>query len=305
MASLVPVVLGFGSGEASAIKASLITCGGLVGGSNAPLHVDAFNWTVRPVSKTNSSIENEVKMPSLDDFDLRPLTGLDAELSDARLDGVIEKIRDHYGLAHIAYVCPAFRGRSIAHPFIALTYSEAWVEHYQAEGYHFIDPVTFVGARSVLPFDWAFLPRFEARVRNLFGEAHEAGVGSQGLTVPVRGPARGLWALFTVTSYDSDAQWEARRSELSRDMAHVAHYVHQHAFELHGEGSSANSSIFAFTEIEALQWIAEGAEIEEIACAMGTAAEAVKAYLDSARYKLQALNRSHAIRKAIRAGLIV
>jgi DNA-binding CsgD family transcriptional regulator len=37
---------------------------------------------------------------------------------------------------------------------------------------------------------------------------------------------------------------------------------------------------------------------------MRISAETVKAHLDSARYKLQALNRVHAVTKAIRAGLI-
>lgn len=55
-------------------------------------------------------------------------------------------------------------------------------------------------------------------------------------------------------------------------------------------------------EIEALQWAAEGASVEEIGVAMGIASETVKAHLDSARYKLQALNRTHAIAKALRAG---
>jgi DNA-binding CsgD family transcriptional regulator len=129
----------------------------------------------------------------------------------------------------------------------------------------------------------------EKKVRRLFDDAREAGIGTQGLTIPVRGPVNGLWALFSVTSFDSDAQWEARRHELMRDMVHLAHFVHQKAYDLH----------------RVAEEIALGSLTRrEIAAAMRIASETVKAHLDSARYKLQALNRTHAIAKALRAGLI-
>jgi DNA-binding CsgD family transcriptional regulator len=124
------------------------------------------------------------------------------------------------------------------------------------------------------------------------------------LAIPVRGPVNGLWALFSVTSFDSDAQWEARRHELMRDMVHVAHFVHQKAYDMHGAVEEIALGSLTRREIEALQWAAEGASVEEIAAAMRIASETVKAHLDSARYKLQALNRTHAIAKALRAGPI-
>jgi DNA-binding CsgD family transcriptional regulator len=245
-----------------------------------------------------------MELRSLETIDPGRLLRLEADLSDTRIDAVIEYLRGRYSLANIAYVCPGFRGRSIKDPFLALTYSDAWVEHYLGEGYHCIDPVMSFGARSVLPVDWAVLPRLETKVRRLFDDAREAGVGVQGLTIPVRGPVNGLWALFNVTSYDSDGEWAARRHELMRDMVHVAHFVHQKAYDLHGAGEEIDLGALTRREIEALQWAAEGATVEEIGVAMRIANETVKAHLDSARYKLRALNRTHAIAKALRAGLI-
>lgn len=243
-------------------------------------------------------------MRSLETIDPSRLLRLEMDLSDRNLDDVIESIRSAYSLVQIAYVCPGFRGHNINDPFLALTYSNAWVEHYLHEGYHCIDPVMSVGARSVLPIDWAVLPRCEKKVRRLFDDAREAGVGTQGLTIPVRGPVNGLWALFNVTSYDSGAEWAARRHGLMRDMVHVAHFIHQKAYDLHGVAEEIELGAVTKREIEALQWAAEGASIEEIAAAMRISNETVKAHLDSARYKLQALNRTHAITKALRAGLI-
>lgn len=243
-------------------------------------------------------------MSTLDDVDIRTLLNLETDLTDQTLDGFIDFIRRHYELANVAYHCPSFRGRSLADPFLKLTYSEAWLDRYKEQDYIFIDPVFNIGARSVLPVDWARLPRTEKKVQRLFGEAKEAGVGRQGLTIPVRGPTNGLWALFTVTSHESDAAWSGRRHQLVKDLVHVAHYVHQRAYELHAEDAPIDLNAITKREIEALEWSAEGKSIADIAILMRISAETVKAHLDSARFKLQALNRVHAVTKAIRAGLI-
>ncbi|PNG27321.1 helix-turn-helix transcriptional regulator [Methylocella silvestris] len=243
-------------------------------------------------------------MQGLEDVDIRTLLQLETDLSDETLDGFIEYIRHHYGLANIAYLCPSFRGRSVADPFMALTYGEEWVEHYKDEGYGLIDPVHNIGARSVLPLDWARLPRAEKKVQRLFGEAAEAGVGKQGLTIPVRGPTNGLWALFSVTSDESDTEWARRRFELTKDMVHLAHYVHQRAYKLHAKEDELDLNTITKREIEALEWSAEGKSLADISILMRISVETVKAHLDSARYKLCALNRVHAVTKAIRAGLI-
>jgi DNA-binding CsgD family transcriptional regulator len=52
---------------------------------------------------------------------------------------------------------------------------------------------------------------------------------------------------------------------------------------------------------EALEWAGEGKKPTEIASLMRISLETVKAHLDSARYKLRALNRPHAVAKALRA----
>ena len=57
-------------------------------------------------------------------------------------------------------------------------------------------------------------------------------------------------------------------------------------------------------EIEVVEGSAEGSTIEEIAVAMRISATTVRGYLESARFKLGAINRVHAVTKAIRSGLI-
>ena len=57
-------------------------------------------------------------------------------------------------------------------------------------------------------------------------------------------------------------------------------------------------------EVTVLKSLAEGNGLNEITIAMCMSAERVKMHLELARYKLQALNRAHAVAKAFRAGLI-
>jgi LuxR family quorum-sensing system transcriptional regulator SinR len=243
-------------------------------------------------------------MRGLDDIDLGALLQLETNLTDRTLNEFIEIIRNRYSLANVAYVCPGFAERGIADPFLALTYSDAWISHYRQEDCIFIDPVNRVGVGSLLPFDWARLPRENKKVQRLFDEARDGGVGTQGLTIPVRGPANGLWALFNVSSYDSEVDWAIRRHDLMKDMLHVAYYVHRLAVDLHAEEPLAGLDAITKREIEALQWAAAGLKQEEIAISMRIGVETVKVHLESARYKLRALNRVHAVAKAIRAGII-
>jgi DNA-binding CsgD family transcriptional regulator len=138
----------------------------------------------------------------------------------------------------------------------------------------------------------------------MFGEAKEAGVGRHGLTFPVRGPLHGIWALFTATSSESDLEWAGRRYALMRDLALIANYVHQLAYKLHGDEAPVDLAAITKREIEALECAAEGKTVADTAILMRIPDVAVRAHLESARHKLQALNSVHAVTKALREGLI-
>ena len=243
-------------------------------------------------------------MASLDDVDIQTMLQLEGDLTDQTLGGFNEFIRDRYGLANVAYLSPSFPGHSVLDPFASTTYTEAWTEHYRSQKYGTVDPAVLFGARSLLPVDWARLPRADKKVQRLFSEAQDAGIGRQGLTIPVRGPTNSHWALFFATSNESDRDWSSRRFELVRDLVHVAHYVHQRAFQLNVGDVAVDLNAVTRREIEALEWSAEGKTLDDIAVLMRISAETVKSHLDSARFKLQAVNRVHAVSKAIRAGLI-
>jgi DNA-binding CsgD family transcriptional regulator len=229
---------------------------------------------------------------------------LDTAITQQGLAEFITKITEQLGLRNAIYHCPTFPGRTIVNPFLVLTYHDEWVDHYKKSDYVSIDPVFNVGARSVLPVDWSTLQKRDRKVVKMFNEANDAGVGKQGLTIPIRGPENGLWALFSVTTNDTDREWRSRLRELTGEILLLAHFIHQKAYELHGGGEKFDLNAITRRECEALTWTAEGKTVVDIGTLMMISPETVKAHLDSARHKLGALNRVHAVTKAIRAGLV-
>ncbi len=241
--------------------------------------------------------KNGKSVEGLDDVGIETLLQLETDLTGQSLDGFLAFIRRRYALCEVAYYCPSFRGRSLAEPFLALAHDRAPAQS-QAVYKAIFEAAFSGGARSLLPVDWARAPQREQK------SGSPDAPRRQGLTIPVRGPANGVWALFGVTSDESDLKWSERRHELVKDLVHVAHYVHQRACELHAADAPIDLNAITKREIEALELSASGKNPAEISIAMRISLETVKAHLDSARYKLQALNRVHTVTKAIRAGLI-
>ena len=230
----------------------------------------------------------------------------DPALCKPTLDGFVRILRQRYKLANVAYVCAGFCSGNAKDGWVAATtYGDEWAAHYQEQGYARVDPVIASAARSVLPVDWAYLPRTRRKVYRMFEEAREAGIGSQGLTIPVRGPVNGVWGFLTATSFASAEQWQAQNDELARNLFFDAYKIHQLAFTLYGGVVPAHDmSTLSEREIEVLQQIANGAKISDIAVLMGVTANTVKTYLAAIRVKLRAFNSPHAVCIALRAGLI-
>ena len=219
----------------------------------------------------------------------------------ADIDAFLRRIVDVYGLRNVAYC-----GRNIAaatpfKPYLAVTYPAAWVEHYLAQNYFTSDPVLASGYASVLPLDWRGLDRKPPRVRRLFGEASEFGIGRQGLTFPVRGRS-GDSALFTVTGDQPDRDWDALLRSVARDLQILAVHVHQSV--LRANGNLSRHIALSPREIQCLQWVAVGKTVSETATILALSTRTVRFYLDIARHKMGTTNITHAVGCAVGLGLI-
>lgn len=240
-----------------------------------------------------------------DDVDLglfELLAEVDALTESSQIPSLLAKLQRAYGLRSVAYLGAGLKGFPGEDPFLAVTYTHEWVQHYKDQRFVSFDPAVQIGLRRMLPIDWADFDRNDREVRRLFGEAIEFGVGQQGISLPVRG-RHGDRALVSVTSDVSDRDWQHLRLYYLRDFQLLALHMHHAILQLEG-GPLTGTLTLSPRERECLQWIAEGKTYWECATILGLSEHTVRCYLESARHKLGAANNTHAVNKAGKANLL-
>ena len=206
-----------------------------------------------------------------------------------------------YGLKHASYISLNLPTRDRNDPFIIATYSDEWIRHYRDHRYYNHDPVITQGFASILPLSWSEFDLSPIRVRKLFGEARDCGVGRNGTTFPIRG-RHGEQALFSITSDDKDAEWNRKKLAFARDFQLISYPIHR--MVLKTEGIAMPEVKLAPREIECLRLIASGNTQSEAAQLAGLKPNTVRFYLETAREKLEAVNNIHAVAKAMSLNLI-
>ncbi len=221
-------------------------------------------------------------------------------MDDLRL--FISRLLERYGLRHAVYLAVTLPNHIEPNPVLVSTYPEEWAQRYVEQDYLAIDPVIGAAATSLLPFDWSELSHRGIRVKQMFNESQEFGIGQQGLGFPVRGPL-GDHALFTVTSNASASEWQKLRSSYMRDLQLIAHFVHGKVLEFE-RGESVPIKPLSAREREVLGWAARGLNNDQIAFKLNISERVVRAYFESARHKLNCLNRSHVLARAVSLRLV-
>lgn len=225
------------------------------------------------------------------------------ELGDAAdIPSLLARLVDLYGLKSVAYLGSGLTGQPQEEPYLAVTYSPEWVKHYKAARFVDIDPAIQVGLRRMLPIDWTEFDRENEKVRRLFGEAGEFGLGRRGISLPVHG-RQGDRALVSITSDVGDRDWQRLRPRYMRDFQVLALHLHQMILRLAGNQPIEPVNLSP-RERECLLWIAEGKTYWETAVILGLSEHTVRCYLESARHKLGAANNTHAVNKAGKASLL-
>jgi DNA-binding CsgD family transcriptional regulator len=214
---------------------------------------------------------------------------------------LLKLVRDSLGLTNVAYFAQHLPPLTNREPYIEVTYPQAWIEHYKAKKYVEIDPVLRDPMKTIMPTDWSTLPRATPKVRQLFADAEFFGVGHQGLTIPIRGP-RGELAFFSVTMDISDPEWRLFLRAHLPTLQIVAHFYHDRVLEQHG--IKTPHVHLSPRELDVLRWAANGKAVQDTATILRLSSHTVQTYLEMARTKLQALNTSHAVARAISLALI-
>jgi len=226
------------------------------------------------------------------------------ELEQAEgLDGLqiaIVALRDHMKVDHMVYHWVDSAGDQYG----CGTYSDEWVQRYLEQNYLRVDPVIAGCYQRFHPVDWKRLDWSSKAARAFQSEAIAYGVGNQGFSVPIRGP-NGQFALFTVSHSGDDEHW-ARFTELqTRNMILIAHAFNRKALDLEPGRKPDQSQALSPREVDAVTLLAMGYNRAQVAQTLSISEHTVRVYIESARFKLGAMNTTHAVARAMSRGLIV
>jgi DNA-binding CsgD family transcriptional regulator len=231
------------------------------------------------------------------------IDGVETITSVKQLEVYVRGLLEPYGLENAVYHALKVPGHERLNPVLVLTYPTDWVRHYTAEDYFQIDPVVLRARNAVLPVDWDTLDRSPNRVRKLFSEARDAGVGRRGVTFPLRGPS-GDSALFSITSNLSEREWAQLKRSYMRDFQLIANFVHCRVMELIDTNLDLTPIEISARQRECLQWASHGKTNDEIGAILGISERVVRFHLKGCRHKLGAVNRTQAVARAAAMRLI-
>jgi DNA-binding CsgD family transcriptional regulator len=226
------------------------------------------------------------------------LERLDRVADHAALGAAMAELRDAFEVSHVTYHAL----RACGGQWGATTYAPDWVRGYLAQGLDRVDPVVAGCFAGFGPIDWRRLDWTPRPARRLLGEGIAAGLGNQGVSLPIRGPS-GQFAIFTVNHDASDARWARMRGTLVQDMLLVAHYVNARALSLDGAAAGPTRRLSP-REAEVLTQLAAGCSRAQAAERLAISEHTLRAYVESARNKLGAQNTVHAVAHAMARGLI-
>lgn len=218
----------------------------------------------------------------------------------AALQAATEAFRDHFRISHVVYHWVDSAGDQYG----CGTYSDTWRQRYLDQNYLRVDPVIIGCFQRFHPVDWKRLDWSGKNARQFQAEAIEHGVGNQGFSVPIRGP-NGQFALFTVSHTCDDDVWEAFTETHRRDLILIAHVFNQKALDLEPDRTPEQSQSLSPREIDAMTLLAMGYSRAQVADTLAISEHTLRVYIESARFKLGAINTTHAVARALSRGLIV
>lgn len=228
------------------------------------------------------------------------LSCLERASEPAELQVVIFELRDYFRIDHLAYHWVSADGDQYG----CGTYPPDWVAHYLENDCKRIDPVVLGCFRRFHPVDWKRLDWSGKAVRAFAEAARAHGIGAQGYSVPLRGP-NGQFALFTANHECDDDTWRSFTQAHCRELILIAHYFNRKALEFEPSRADAGSTLsLSPREADTLTLLALGYGRAQVAETLSISEHTLRVYIESARFKLGAINTVHAVARALSRGLI-
>ena len=228
------------------------------------------------------------------------LESLEDAASPEDLQAVVLRLRGYFGVDHLVYHWVNGKGDEYG----CGTYSLLWARRYMEKDYLRIDPVVQGCYQRVHPVDWKRLDWSGKAVRAFQKEAREYGIGNQGYSIPLRGP-NGQFALFTVNHNCDDETWAQFAEAHRRELILIAHYFNQKALEFEPDRTPKLARSLSPREVDALTLLALGYSRAQVAETLAISEHTLRVYIESARFKLGAINTVHAVARGLSLGVIV
>ncbi len=184
------------------------------------------------------------------------------------------------------------------------THSEDWAKRYRDPAFVRLDPIVTGCYQRFHPVDWKRLDWSSKSARTFWSEAHAYGVGNQGYSIPVRGP-NGQFALFSINHQCEDAVWDSFIAAHSRELILLAHFLNRKALEFEPDRSPDQRLPLSPREVDTLTLLAVGYSRAQVAETLSISEHTLRVYIEGARFKLGAINTTHAIARATSSGLII
>lgn len=179
-------------------------------------------------------------------------------------------------------------------------YSGEWVELYFRKSFQLQDPILKTAERETHAFSWD-VGYAGATPSKEFLDLSRQFVGSNGIACCVSGRSRTSTTLISMTLPEH---------ERAQDYVDALDYLAPHLHEIFNrQGSLNRHSLMApdisQRELEVLHWAKEGKSTWDISNILSISERTVKFHFGNIFRKLDVLNRSQAIAKAIHFGVIV
>ncbi len=227
-------------------------------------------------------------------IDLSTLSG-----SESRFTEFLQQVCEKFEMDHAAYAgMNPSEGKVAGH----VTYNDDWKEHYQKHDLVMIDPTLHMAKRSIAPVDWSRLER-SPNFQRVFRDAHDFGLSSQGVTIPVRGPY-GDVGFLSVTRNCPQEEWRKLSAHTISDLQAMAVHIHDNVMTSDAFTGALYHPNLSTREAEILQWVAAGKSQQDIGDILSISHRTVEVHLRSSREKLCALTTPQAVGRAIAVGLI-
>lgn len=182
-------------------------------------------------------------------------------------------------------------------------YPDSWQKIYTENKYLAHDPTVRHCMSQMIPIYWNEINGDDHAGKSLMVEAAEYGLVS-GVTMSVHS-AKGACALLSLVSSHDEADFYENLKKNYSEIYLFAVYLHEVAFKILNT-ASIEDKIQDLNERErdSLLWAAEGKTSWEISVIQGISERTVRFHLNNAIEKLGAVNRQHAVARAVALGEI-